>query len=63
MDSRIQMLSAMEKEYQGFSNAVKAVMREAGRGTLKGVCGPVANLVRAGDEYALAIETAMVTVP
>jgi len=59
MDSRIQMLSAREKEYQGFSNAVKAVMREAGRGTLKGVCGPVANLVRAGDEYALAIETAM----
>jgi chromosome segregation protein len=59
MDSRIQLLSAMEKEYQGFSNAVKTVMREAARGTLKGVHGPAANLVRAPDEYALAIETAM----
>ena len=59
MDARIHMLSEMEKEYEGFSKAVKTVMREAGRGNLKGVHGPVANLVRADDECALAIETAL----
>jgi chromosome segregation protein len=59
MDSRIQMLAAMEKEYEGFSKAVRTVMREAGHGALKGVHGPAANLLRTDDEYALAIETAM----
>ena len=34
-------------------------MREAGRGNLKGVHAPVANLIRAEDEFALAIETAL----
>ena len=59
MDARIHMLSEMEKEYEGFSKAVKTVMREAGRGNLRGVHGPVANLVKADNEYALAIETAL----
>ena len=59
MDSRIHMLSEMEKDYEGYSRAVKTVMQEAGRGTLRGVHGPVANLVRADEECALAIETAL----
>ena len=59
MDSRIQMLREMEKEYEGFSKAVKAVMREAERGALRGVRGPVAKLIHAEDRYALAIETAL----
>ncbi len=59
LDARIHMLSEMEKEYEGFSKAVKTVMREAQRGTLKGVHGPVANLVKADNECALAIETAL----
>ena len=59
MDSRINMLTEMEKDYEGYSKAVKTVMREAERGTLKGVHGPVANLVKADDECALAIETAL----
>ena len=59
MDSRINMLSEMEKDYEGYSKAVKSVMREAGRGNLRGVHGPVANLVRADSECALAIETAL----
>lgn len=52
MDSRIAMLSEMEKDYEGYSKAVKTVMREAGRGNLKGVHAPVANLIRAEDEFA-----------
>ena len=59
MDGRIAMLTEMEKDYEGFNRAVKTVMRESERGTLRGIHGPVANLVRAGDRYALAIETAL----
>jgi chromosome segregation protein len=59
MDSRINMLSDMEREYEGFSKAVKTVMRESERGTLKGIHGPVASLVRVDDRFALAIETAL----
>ena len=59
MDSRIHMLSEMEKDYEGYSKAVKTVMREAERGTLRGIHGPVANLVKADEECALAIETAL----
>lgn len=58
-DSRIAMLTDMEKEYEGFSKAVKTVMREAERGALRGIHGPVANLVKADDRYALAVETAL----
>ena len=59
MDARIQLLGEMEKDYEGYSRAVKTVMQEAGRGVLRGVHGPVANLIRAGEEYALAVETAL----
>ena len=58
-ESRLNMLAEMEKEYEGFSKAVKTVMREAERGALRGVHGPVANLIKTDDRYALAIETAL----
>ncbi len=57
--ARIQMLSDMEKEYEGYSRAVKVVMREAERGTLRGVHGPAGELVRAPEKYAVAVETAL----
>ena len=59
MDSRINMLSEMEKDYEGYSKAVKTVMRESRRGNLRGIHAPVANLIKAEDDYALAIETAL----
>ena len=59
MDSRIKMLSDMEKEYAGFTGTVKSVMREASRDSLRGICGPLANLMRADNSFALAIETAL----
>lgn len=59
MDGRINMLTEMEKDFEGFSKAVKTVMREKSRGNLRGIHAPVANLIRADDEYALAIETAL----
>lgn len=57
--SRIAMLSEMEKEFEGYSKSVKTVMREAEHGTLSGIQGPVANLVKTDDAYTLAIETAL----
>ena len=48
-DSRIAMLSAMEKEYEGFAGAVKTVMREARHGALRGVHGTVAELTAGGE--------------
>jgi len=59
MDGRISMLAEMEKDFEGFSKAVKTVMREKIRGNLRGIHAPVANLIRADDERALAIETAL----
>lgn len=57
--ARIHLLSEMEKEYEGFSKAVRIVMQEAERGRLKNIHGPVASLIRAGDDYTVAVETAM----
>ena len=57
--SRLQMLEDLERGYEGYSKAVKTVMRESERGSLRGVHGPVANLVKADDRYALAVETAL----
>ena len=59
MDSRIKMLDDMQRDYEGFSKAVKSVMRESARGNLKGIHAPVANLIRTDDEFALALETAL----
>ncbi len=59
MDSRIKMLDDMQRDFEGFSKAVKGVMRESARGNLKGIHAPVANLIRTDDEFALALETAL----
>ena len=59
LNSRIHMLSEMEKMYEGYSKAVKVVMSDAERGTLHGVHGPVAGLLHVPDRYAVAIETAL----
>ena len=59
MDSRIKLLDDMQRDFEGFSKAVKVVMRESARGNLKGVHAPVANLIRTDDEFALALETAL----
>ena len=58
-DSRISILEEMEREYEGFGSAVKTVMREARRGSLRGVHGTVSELLRTGEDTALAIETAL----
>ena len=58
-EGRANMLSDMEKEYEGMGKAVKAVMRAAERGTLRGVRGPVGSLLTVPDRFAIAVETAL----
>ena len=57
LEDRIRLLTEMEKDYQGFSKAVKAVMQA--KGSLRGIHGPVANLMKTGSKYSLAIEIAL----
>ena len=59
MEDRIRLLTEMEKEYEGFSRAVKLVMQAADKGGLRGVHGPVASLMTTQEQYTVAIETAL----
>ena len=59
LESRRNLLADLEKDYQGYSKAVKLVMQESARGTLKNIHGTVAGLIKTGDRYTAAIETAL----
>ncbi|MGN0561465.1 MAG: chromosome segregation protein SMC [Candidatus Fimenecus sp.] len=56
---RIRLLSDLEKNMEGYQGAVKAVMREAGRGALRGIHGPLSQLITVKPKYTAAIETAL----
>lgn len=58
-ESRRQMLSELEKNMEGYQGSVKAVMREARRGALGGINAPVSQLIKVGEKYSLAVETAL----
>ena len=57
LDNRIRLLTEMEKEYEGFSKAVKLVCQA--QNSLRGIHGPVANLMKTDSRYSLAIEIAL----
>ncbi len=59
LDNRIQMLRDMERDYTGFSRAVKTVMQEAASGRLRNVIGTVAENFKVPDKYTLAVEIAL----
>ncbi len=56
---RARLLEDLERNLEGFGQSVKAVMKEAGRGLLRGICGPVTRLITVPGEYAVALETAL----
>ncbi len=58
-NSRITMLSDLEKNMEGYQGSVKAVMREVRRGVLKGIHAPVSQIITVKDKYSSAIETAL----
>lgn len=57
--SRAKMLDDLEKNMEGYSGSVKAVMREVKRGTLRGIDGVLSQLISVEEEYSVAIETAL----
>ena len=60
-DSKQKFLSEMEKEKEGYSRAVKALLLECEKDSKlnKGVKGVLANLITVPTEYQIAIETVL----
>ena len=56
---RVRLLEEMERNLEGFAQSVKQVMKQADRGALRGIHGPVSRLIHAEPAYALAVETAL----
>lgn len=56
---RAAFLQGLEREYEGFSRAVRQVMQAADKGRLSGLRGPVSRLLQAEDRYAVAVEIAL----
>jgi chromosome segregation protein len=57
LDNRIRLLRDMEREYEGFSRAVRMVMQA--NGSLRGIHGPVGNLIHTDRQYVPAMEIAL----
>lgn len=56
---RSKMLRDLEKHMEGYSGAVKLVMKQADIGMLSGILGPVSQLIQVAPDYSVAIETAL----
>ena len=59
LENRIHLLTEMEKEYEGFSKAVKTVMQAFERQALRGIHAPVASLMSTDERYTVALEIAL----
>ncbi|MBS5145624.1 MAG: chromosome segregation protein SMC [Butyricicoccus pullicaecorum] len=59
IENRIKMLRELEKDYEGFSRAVKRVMQQADSGKLAGIHGPVSSCLTVESRYVTAIEIAL----
>lgn len=58
-NERIRILDDLEKNMEGYQGSVRAVMKEAKRGALRGIHGPLSQLITVKDKYSVAIETAL----
>ena len=56
---RAKMLEDLERNLEGFAHSVKIVAREAERGNLTGIHGPVSRLLEVPEQYATAVETGL----
>lgn len=56
---RVQILTELENNMEGFSHAVKEVVSCAEKGILRGIYGPVSKLISVDKKYSVAIETAL----
>ena len=56
---RIEMLKQLDKDLEGFTRSVKAVIKGSQNGSLKGIYGTVSMLMKTENKYAVAVETAL----
>ena len=56
--ARAKMLEDLEKNMEGYSGSVRAVMKESKNGAIRGIHGTLGQLISVKEEYAVAIETA-----
>lgn len=57
--SRAKMLLDLEKNMEGFSGAVKSVMKQAQSKALSGIHGPLSQLITVDNDYSVAVEVAL----
>ncbi len=57
--AKIKVFRAMERDFESYNKAVRMVMQEAQRGTLRNIHGPVSRLIRTEDSYTVAVEIAL----
>ncbi|MCX7781314.1 MAG: chromosome segregation protein SMC [Negativicutes bacterium] len=58
LSSRLNVLTAMQEEYEGFGRSVKSILK-SGQTWDSGICGAVAQLITVSDEYVTAVEIAL----
>lgn len=58
-ERRIQILTELENNREGFSGAVKYVLSESSKGVLRGIIGTVSSVISVDKKYTVAIETAL----
>ena len=56
-ENRVRMLTEMQRDYEGYSRAVKLVMQA--RNSLRGIRGTVADLMKTEPKYSVAMEVAL----
>ena len=59
VSAKARVYRAMERDFDSYNKAVRMVMQEAQRGSLRNIHGPVSRLIRAEDDCTLAIEIAL----
>lgn len=57
--SKSKVLEELEKNMEGYSGAVKAVIKHSESGELTGIEGTVSKLISVDERYAVAVETAL----
>ena len=57
--AKARVFRAMERDFESYNKAVRMVMQEAQRGTLRNIHGPVSRLIRTEDSFTVAIEIAL----
>ena len=57
--AKAKVFRAMERDFDSYNKAVRMVMQEAQRGSLRNIHGPISRLIRTDDEFTIAIEIAL----